>query len=278
MSKKCLTLALLLYLFLLVSSLFADAREDMQVIIGLYEDENYNLAMTEIEKFRLEYPQDALIPVTIFVEGNIALQRHHYQAADSLYAQVPATGITEEMLSEMLLGQVQAKFFLGNYEQSEKIAKDYLQTYPQAANAWQVNYWLSRIALQKADYATADREIHKIRLSPMPASVKAVETELSIKMGNLLQADTIVKDMITANAGDEYTNQAYLQLLQALYNAGRYQDMPAYLNYQIPPKSQYYNEWNLLLAKAAYTSQNYKASLSYLDKMPMAKKSSFINH
>ncbi len=259
------TLLLLLLFSFAAISLVADTNDDISVIKGLYQDNNYNLALQEIQRFRQTYPNDELLPALQIIEGNIALHKQEYNFADSLFESIDTTKIDEDMQADLLLGKIQVKYYLGDYSLSSNLVLQYKQRYLKSDESWQAIYWSARLSIKSQKYDDAIQSLRSIENRPehniiYTGLVQAYALKLQIN-----DSEKYLRLLKDEYPQDEFTNQAYINQLQALYSLGQYDSIRTYLQYSIPEKSIYFMEYQLVLGKSFYMLHNYPKSLEYLN-------------
>ncbi|HNX01474.1 MAG TPA: tetratricopeptide repeat protein, partial [Candidatus Cloacimonadota bacterium] len=261
------TLILLLVFGVIASFLWSDVNDDLRVIYGLYQDNNYNLTLQEIQRFKSNYPDNDKIEILKSLEGNIALHRQKYALADSIFNSVDLTNLDEETQASLLLGRIQSKFMLGDYAASAQFVTQFMKRYPNTSNYWQAIYWSAKLDIQFQKYDDAINSLKMIQDKPEREMIYSTLIEALSLNQNTNESETYLKRMILDFPNSEFTHQSYLNQMQALYAAGKLDSLRTYLGYFIPDHSIYYNDYLLLQGKICYTLTDYDSSLKYLNKI-----------
>ncbi len=130
-------------------------QQDYTFAVGLYRDQQYQLALKEFQSFEKTYPSSSKLDEVTFLEGECLLQEKMYDSALSDYQRVKQRypGSTYYVQSELRSGEIY--LHLKEFDKSERLLKDALAS-PGADNIkGEAAYKLGELFAAQDDYDNA---------------------------------------------------------------------------------------------------------------------------
>ncbi|MBN2460266.1 MAG: tetratricopeptide repeat protein, partial [Candidatus Cloacimonetes bacterium] len=259
-----MTRILILVLILFeVSQLFASENEDFTFIVGLYRDENYDLAQAELIRFLDSYPASDYVSDAEYLLANIYLHKGLFNDAQVIYYRLYLRYTNPAIRDNVLLGLAQSYFYLEDMEQSSKYFLIFNAEFPGHPLLWKSFYFLGRISVSKGETSKALRYYDEsIRLKDAPEAYLAklellLETDKEKKTGEFLSE-------ITKKFSGTTTSDKAVLLFQDFHLNDRSYDKVLEIPYQVASSSVLYPEYKVNRAAAHYEKGEARLALSEL--------------
>jgi len=261
-------LLLILIFSLLVSGLlFSGEAEDIKFIIGLYKDNNYRLAKTELNRFRDNYPESSYLSDIDFLLANINLRARQYDSAGDLYEKLlndPEVDITRP---DILQGLAQVKYFKEDYTGSALLFNDFISEYPDHELQWNALYFLGRIAMEQGDYSSASHYLLEASKIGDDLQISIAQLELLLITNNYSDAKLIMQTMLKDDLHDPLTDQALIKLHNYNLKTRNFDEILLTGFEAVGLDSPYYDDYKLILGITRYELGNYELGLNDLQDL-----------
>ncbi len=250
--------------------LVADQREDLQFAVGLYRDKNYELAKVELNKFLTNHPQSKVEADIKFLLGNIYLAEEDYKNAEKYFNELYATSSHPAIRAEVALGLGQSRYSLNKYKQARTVFKKFVSDYSDNQLAWKAYYYLGKIDFIQNNFDSALSNLENALSLDHRTIILSALLELRIAQNKLVDLDGVADDIIQKPDSE---NKFRAILLYHNYNLsyGRKDKIFSVGFDIIPPTSQYYNKYNLILGTAFYEVGRFDEALDRLKKLDSEK-------
>ncbi|MCK4311768.1 MAG: tetratricopeptide repeat protein [Candidatus Cloacimonetes bacterium] len=261
---------LVILFVLLISSLFASQFDDLQFAVGLYSDKNYKLAKVELQNFIASYPESELISDAKFLLANIHLFEKNINKALKIFEELYQTDDNPAIRAEILLGLGQCYFFLDKYNKAESSLNDFISNFPKHKLNWKANYFLGRIQFQKKSYEKALKYLEKAKKTITNIRIDTAFLEVFIAQKNEKKIDNIINHILKNNESEQQ-NRALIIYHNFNLRSANYNKILNIGFERITKRSQYYDDYALLLAIAYYNVNDFSNSLKRLKKLTSEK-------
>lgn len=262
--KKIVITALLI---LVLSVVHSSEIDDFRFALGLYRDQNYSLAKTELIKFITSYPESSFIDNARFLLANIYLNDEEYFEALRLFEQLNASGSDPSIRPELYLGLAQCYFFTDNTDKAFNAISHFLKEFRQHRLAWKAYYLLGRLERRRGNLSASLQNLNNAeKLSPgWQILVAKVETLLALNKD--IEVATIIDNYLQEQTRNEYVYQVIVLYLNHLLKNKDYQTIIDYAYDYIPSSSQFYDDYLLVLSEAKYEKGDYDKALDRIHLM-----------
>jgi TolA-binding protein len=266
-------LVLSIFFVILTVCLFGSPIDDLRFAIGLYSDENYKLASTELQRFVQQNPESSYLNDARFLLANSLLSLQDYQKADSEFSMLNSPDISPSIRAEVLLGSAQCKYFLKQIDESEKIFKSFVSENSKHELCWKAQYFLGMIL--------ADRDEHEGALELFDkAASKQNDPDLNlallISLIALNQEERAGELIAYLDLGNKANHQFVITYNNYNLQKGRWQKI---LDTEIPEinsNSQYYSNYYILRGIAEYNLEEYSDAIADLNNVNDEKSNYYI--
>ena len=259
--KKIIYIALL---SLFIFPLFASEIDDFKFSLGLYSDANYNLARIELQKFIEKYPDSRFIHDAEFLLANIYLKEEKYTSAKDIYSKLYTENTNPEIRAEIILNMAQCHFFTRDFNQAEILFSKFNKEFPKHELKWNSLYYLGRIAFENKDFSKASKYYKETKKKSSDIIINVAELELLLAQDKKDKAKKLIQNILKNNKGNEQANQALLIYHNYNLKNHNYNEIFTVGFNFVDPSSQYYDDYNLMLAIAYYETEDYKKALELL--------------
>lgn len=256
---------ILLILLIFSISLFADQADDLRFAVGLYRDQNYDLAEVELKKFLTNYTNSSVKIDVKFLLANIYLTRQEYKSAERYFEELFNTTVNPQIKAEIAVGLAQCKYFNDDHSAAREILSNFINTYSDNKLLWKAHYYLGKIYLDDNDHDYALVNFEKARELNDQEDVLWALLELRIAQGLDNEID-LIADEIADKADSEVKFRAFLLYHNYNFTNKRYDKILSVGFEQIPTSSQYFAKYNLILGITYYQLNQYEKSLEKLEK------------
>ena len=255
---------------ILISSLFASQFDDLQFAVGLYSDKNYKLAKVELQNFINNYPKSELISDAKFLLANIHLFEKNINKALKIFEELYQTDDNPAIRAEIILGLGQCYFFLDKYNKAESSLNNFISNFPKHKLNWKANYFLGRIHFQNKLYKKALKNLEKAKGIYYDISIDVAILEVYIVQEEEKQIDNLINQIIQKEKSEQQNRALIIYHTFNLRN-GNYNKILDIGFERITKRSQYYDDYSLLLAIAYYNVNDFSNSLKKLKKLTSEK-------
>jgi len=265
--KKIIIISLILVFAVL---LVADQKEDLQFTVGLYRDKNYELAKVELNKFLANYPQSEVEADVKFLLGNIYLAEEDYEKAEQYFNELYTTTAHPSIRAEVALGLGQSRFFLNKLTLAKPVFQKFIQDHASNQLAWKAYYYLGKIYFLENDYYNTLVNLEKSLKLMRKTIVLSALMELKIAEKKQAEIDEVADEILRKQNSE---NKYRAILLYHNYNLSQNRINKIILSGVdlIPPSSQYYENYNLIMGTAFYNAERYDEALDRLKKLNSEK-------
>lgn len=260
-------------LILLISSILISTElEDLRFAIGLYKDNNYKLAKTELIKFIEENPESKFILDANFLLGNSYLRLREYKQANMIFGQLKKKNVDPSIKSEILLGLGQSEYFLGNLSKSRTYLDQFILKYPDDLASWNAYNFLAKISQKEGKFANAYQYLDQAeKLSSDRAIIYTRFITLMLEK-KLEKVDELFSDILRFQ-DDPKKFEIIIKYLDFNLQNDLFRKIIDLKEDIIPENTQYHREYRLILGIAHYNLNNYSRSLDFLQDLDSEKSS-----
>jgi len=259
-------IVLMIVLIISINVIIASEIDDLRFIIGLYGDENYQLAEIEIHKFLRNYPKSSFKSDAEFLNGNIKLRVKDFVSAESIFKKLYERDDNISIKAETMIGLATSLFHNKKFKDSEKILWSFNSIFGKHKLRWKSDYYLGLNAHQIGNYQKAisyfdDSLTDKKRNQVLLAQIKS---QLALN-----QIDEVEKNIERIDSKDDsqYLEKALILYYNYNIKNNNYNKVLSYLTTSISSKSIYYNDYLLLKGIAHFELGDYNSSLVDLNSI-----------
>jgi TolA-binding protein len=255
----------LLFIILLVfAGLVADQSSDLKFIIGLYQDNNFRLAKTELLKFKDNYPESNYTSDVNFLLANIYLRARQYETAEKLYQELYNDPTVDINRPDILLGLAQTKYFQQDLNSAALLFNTFISEYTSNEQYWNALYFLGRIAVEQGEYNSGSYYYLQALENNKDPLIRVAQLELYLKTGNYSEARSIMEMLLRENPGNTLTDQALIIIHNYNLKTGNFEEILLLGYNSINLESPYYDDYKLILGITRYELGNYQLALNDL--------------
>lgn len=251
----------------------ASETEDLKFIIGLYSDNNLDIAQTEIVKFQKKYPTSDFAKEVDYLQASIFLKKQNYQRAYELFAELVKANTQPELTAKIVFGLAQSEFFLGKTEAAKKNFEFYTNNFANFSNFAEANYFLAKLNEQKP--ATALKYLQIALKNEQKSKYYRLKMKLHLALAETVQAEQTLQEILH-NYEDEIRDLALVEFLDYQLVQKNYLKILDYQTYSLATKSQYYTDFNEITGIALYYLEKYSQAEQYLQKAASPKASYYL--
>ncbi|MDY6915432.1 MAG: tetratricopeptide repeat protein, partial [Candidatus Cloacimonadota bacterium] len=259
-------------IFLLICTIILSASEieDLKFIIGLYSDQNLDIAQTEIFKFLKNYPNSEFKNEINYLKAAIFLEKEQYSKAYEIFRTLHNENIEPTLTAKIIFGLAQSEYFLGKKQAAIEHFSFYVNNYANYPNFAEANYYLAKLKFQ--NYSEAERYVD-IAIEHQPKSKYFfLKMKIYLEQEEEKAANNILKEIIRKYE-DEYRELSLVEFIDYHLVKKNYQKIVDYQNYSLAQNSQYYEDFNQSIGIAFYYLENYQDALDWLNKANTEKSS-----
>lgn len=265
---KSTTIACLL--IIIVSSLNllpANEIDDFRFALGLYSDQNYRLARSELEKFIRQYPESPFLNNARFLLANIHLNDGSYEQALEIFSELHAEGADPEIRPEIILGLGQSYFFTDDHAKARSFLTSFIEDFKTHRLLWKARFFLGRIEYRNENYEKSLTHLTEAKqLNPdWPVLIAHLNTLLQLSMQE--EAEKSIATHIEDDVRNEFVYQMIVIYLNRQLKEQEYRTVTTFARNYIPRKSQYYDDYLLVLSEAKIEQGQYSEALALLEDM-----------
>jgi len=258
---------LLIIMLLIFAVLIADQSSDLKFIIGLYQDNNFRLAKTELLKFKDNYPESSYTSDVNFLLANIYLRARQYEAAGKLYQELYNDPNVDINRPDILLGLAQTKYFQQDLNGAALLFNTFISEYTSHGQYWNALYFLGRIAVEQGEYDSGSYYYLQALEKNKDPQIRVAQLELFLKTGNYSEARSIMEMLLRENPGNTLTDQALVIIHNYNVKTGNFEEILLLGYDSINLESPYYDEYKLILGITRYELGNYQLALNDLAEL-----------
>ena len=247
-------------LLLITINLFAGETDDIQFILGLYSDSNYELAEVEIQKFLINYPVSNYIPQTKYLLANILFKSGDYKQAIPIYINLEKHLPKYSPNISALL--IQSYYLLDDYESAEKRIKTFFKDSPNNNLAYQVYFYQGLINSKRGKFLAAIENFKKALKENYDSKI---ETELLLAYIKLDETEKI-EHIINSTKGKKNYDINLIHYFTYLLKEQRYEKLASLIPKDFPKNSLLLNDYNTILGIFYYKTKNYKKAIQILEE------------
>ncbi|MBP7461875.1 MAG: tetratricopeptide repeat protein [Candidatus Delongbacteria bacterium] len=167
---KIKTLIILLALMLIPSWIQADnlilKEKDLKFIYSLFENNKYDMALTQIDQFFSQYPQATELDDLRYVKVECLFLTGSYTSCIETARQILTAHPQFPYQAEINYRVALAYFHLKDPSNSIRLMKDFHKRYPTHALSQDLNYWLGVSLYQQHDYTGSREYLEKYLKKP----------------------------------------------------------------------------------------------------------------
>ncbi|MCF7859422.1 MAG: tetratricopeptide repeat protein [Candidatus Cloacimonetes bacterium] len=265
--KKSFIIVLLLILTVMLS---ADLKEDLRFAIGLYRDNNKQLAKIELKKLLVNYPQSEVDSDIKFLLGNIYLELQEYTNAENYFDELYTSSPHPAINKEVILGFGQSLYFLNKITRAKSVFEEFISIYSGNNLTWKAHYYLGMIDFQQKKYSNAIQNFNKSISIDQQSIVISAMLDLYITM-NDSQKINEVAELLQQQPASEIKNKAILILLEYYLTTDQIDQIFALKTVTIPSISAYYEQYKLIIGIALYKNGQLDSAINNLIKIDSQK-------
>ncbi len=267
----------LLLIVILVSGLlvvYAGEIDDFRFAVGLYRDQNYSLARSELQKFLNNYPESDYLDNVRFLLASVYLHEKDYDRAGTIFEQLYATATDPVIRPDIYLGLAQCYFFTNEISEAYDILARFVREFGQHRSAWKAYYFLGRIEYQKGNYQQSLDNLDKAERLSSDWQIRVARVETLLAIDNPEPVASMLNEEIREQTKNEYLYQMIVLYLNYLLEQQNYEGVLNYAYEYIPDSSSYYDDYLLILAEAEYELGNYSRALERLNMLRLESERS----
>ncbi|MBC8386054.1 MAG: tetratricopeptide repeat protein [Candidatus Cloacimonetes bacterium] len=251
---------------LLLTSITANEIEDFKFAIGLYSDNNFNLAKIELENFITRYPESGFINDAKFLFANILLNDQEYEDANKIYQYIIGNNLKPELRAELLLNSAQCYYFQKEHPEAKKRFSTFLKEFSKHSLGWKANYYCGKIASYENDHKTALKYLDRAAKQSSDNSIEAAKLEIYISQDDEKLIATSIRKLISEKDKDEFTYQGIVQYLYYELDHKNYTKVLSGDFDIIPGNSHYFDDYCLIKGITFFETEQYENSQQELKK------------
>jgi TolA-binding protein len=253
-----------IFLLLAATLIYSGEIDDFRFALGLYSDQNYSLAKTELRSFIKQYPDSEMLDNVRFLLANINLNEKNYSESLPLFEQLFNSETDPVIRPEVYLGLAQCYFFTNRPDRAYEIFTRYLREFKQHKNAWKAFYFLGRIEFQRGNFPVSLNNLNNAERLSADWLIRVAKTETLLALERAEEVKLIIDNYIAAETKEENLYRMIVLYLNYLLKSHNFQPILSYAYHYIPSSSQYYDDYLLILSEAKYETGNYEKALSTL--------------
>jgi len=261
---------ILLIIAMLISGIvliYAGEIDDFRFAIGLYRDQNYSLAKSELQKFVNKYPESDYLDNARFLLASVYLHEKDYDRAGTIFEQLYSTASDPTIRPDIYLGLAQCYFFTNEINEAHSIFTRYIREFGQHRSAWKAHYFLGRIEYQKGNFQQSLDNLEQAGKLSSEWQIRVARAETLLAMDNPEPVASTINEEIVELTKNEYLYQMIILYLNYLLKQQDYEGAISYAYEYIPEASPYYDDYLLILAEAEYELGNYSEAIERLDML-----------
>jgi TolA-binding protein len=251
-----------LTLCLIVLTVSASEIEDFRFAVGLYSDQNYQLAKTELESFVLKYSESQFLPNAQFLLANIYLQEELYKQARDIFADLYRSEAADPIIRpEIQLGLAQSYYYTDNHNKAYALFRGFTTEFRNHSLMWKAHYFIGRIEFQNENYAEALISFNNaLKMNKdWQTAIHRFKSLLALDMA--VEAEETVQGYIRKGTESEQFSQMLILYLNYLLGKKDYEKIVSYAEDYIPSDSQYYDDYLLVVSEALYEKGRFDDAL-----------------
>jgi len=236
----------------LTGTIFASLEEDMQFIIKLYEDGEYNVALREIQKIEPSLNQNPYSNQLRLIQGDIFIKQGDYSAAHVILQRLDAQSLSPTLQAQVLLSLAKLEKQQNNLSGSKEYLQQYIRRFPDEPQTDEAYGLLGEIYIAQGDYDAAEAVFTDLNQKQPSAVTMLNLVKLHTSTGRLEVAQALLQQMKTRypSAHTEYQN-GLLLLLTAYENHAQFQQIITLCPDSFDAKTSF-SEANILKKISAY--------------------------
>jgi len=252
---------LILLSVILFGSLLSSQKEDLQFIVGLYGDKNYDLAESELLKFLQENTKSKFLPKAEYLLGNIYYNKNEYQKALNQYRRLKK--MLPQYDDKITLSIGKCYYYLKDFKKSKTV----LSNYKYETKLYEVYYYLSLIAFEQGDYAQSILECKK---SLENKYTNFVQTQL-LRNYISIDKDKLAKQTLLASKSNESFFENVILYFSYLLEREKYKEIIVYKVSNFPSGSFFFLDYQTIRGIAFYYLADYQKSVEILETIKTDK-------
>jgi TolA-binding protein len=237
--------------------LAASENDDLIFAIGLYEDGNYHLAEQEMEKYLAEFPQSKYRTEAIYILADIKLQLKKYPKALELFLELKNQPPTDIAYSELLFRLGQSYYYLADFYKASKIFEELISKYPKFAKLPQIHFLLGCCYHELNEPAKAREYLIRSLAGEEKMITRQKLIEVYLSENDYESAELEMISALNNPENDRYLYYALIMFHNENVKRGEWNNVLDIGYDKIPPESEYYEQYVLLLAIALFETGNY---------------------
>lgn len=254
-------------LFLQPLLLFGNETDDFRFALGLYSDNNYQLAKSELYKFIEKYSESDLKENAKFMLANIYLKENNYKDALGVFKELHQNGTQPLIRAEVILGLAQSYFFSDNFGQAKDLFTDFSKNFKQHRLLWKAYYYLGRISYRQEDYVASLQHLDRAKDLNPDWEVILARLNTLVKIPDYDVAHKSLERYIETDIHNDYIYQMIVIYLSNLLKEGYYHRVISFAYNYIPDASNFYNDYLLIISEAKIELAQYQKALESLGRI-----------
>jgi len=236
--------------------LSADLAEDLLFITRLYEDGQYDVALTQINRIEPTLTNDSHSSQLRLIKADIYIKQSKYAEAKDILNNLDSQSLSPALQGEVLLSLAILEQRQRNYDRSAELANRYITRFPDNPKVTDAYQIIGDIHFQQGQYSQAEtiyREMHRKNISPATyVNLVKIQTATSNVGTPLAASETTLQQLQNRypSAHSEY-QQALLMLTTTYENEAEYQKIIDLCPDTFTSKTAF-SEPNILKKVAAY--------------------------
>ena len=260
--KKIVLIALLIAGVL---TIYGGEIDDFRFALGLYSDQNYSLARTELQQFLNRYPDSTLHNNARFLLASILLQQQQYREAEEHFRILYSTTTDPVIRPDIYLGLAQCYFFTGQTTESHSLLTRFLREFRQHRSVWKAYFFLGRVEQQRGNYRVALNNLNNAAALSNDWQIRVARVEALIALDETEEVTALLEGYIAEGVRNEHLYQMIVLFLNDLLRRGEYETVLSFAYDYIPVNSHYYDDYLLVLGEAKYELGQYNSALERLN-------------
>ncbi len=253
----------------------AQSTNDFETARKLYQDGQWQEALTAFQKCETTHPFSATVPDAINYEGWCWLNLHRFEDAATAFARVLRDYPTAPVAAEATLKKAECHRALKQFDQAEQLYREFPTKYPQHALIAQAMVGEAATRFDSHDYAAAETAVRTL-LGRFPNQLDALFLlgQVLTKEERYEDADKVYHDLLDRHPNDRVAEQAGFSLIQSLAQRGQLEQASAEIETYKKryPKSGLIESAMLIQAEALFGQQNYKEALPLYEQTLLGAK------
>ncbi len=240
------------------------AVDDFRFIVGLYSDQNFQMAKSELQKFIANYEQSHFITNAKLLLANIYLNDKEYPKAMDLFLELNKNTVNPILQAEIQLGLAQSYYFTKQYSNSQRLFDNFTRDFKTHKFIWKAHYFLSRIAMLNQNYQEALKQIKLAEKNSKDYEIMISKLEVLHKLNHTEEAAVIIDSYVQNDVKNEFVSQMIVMHLNHLFSKKQFNTIVLTAYDYIDNKSQYYEDYLQILSEAKYEIGLYEDALKRL--------------